>query len=66
MQVPGGDYRGGSDGSGVGHRNAPVLAITPASVTAGSANEVDLSIGQALARDRPPAENTLIKVYFAF
>jgi len=35
-------------------------------VLAGSAPDVDLSIGLALAIDRPPVQNTLTRVYFAF
>jgi hypothetical protein len=37
-----------------------------ASVTAGLENEVDLSIGHALAIDRPTAENTLTSIELAF
>jgi hypothetical protein len=66
MRVPGSDYRGGSDGAGVARRDAPVPATTLASVTAASANEGDLSIGQALAIERPPAENPLTSIEWAF
>jgi hypothetical protein len=42
------------------------VAGSTGEVLTGSAPDVDLSIGLALAIDTLPAENTLIRVYFAF
>jgi hypothetical protein len=50
----------------LGRMPAGRVAGSTGEVLTGSAPDVDLSIGLVLAIDRPPAQNTLTRVYFAF